>query len=71
MDLTVLRNYIVVAREQNITRASKLIHITRPALSRQLFQLEEALGTKLFERSKYCIKLTEQGTFFTTERRRF
>lgn len=64
MDLTVLRNYIVVAREQNITRASKLIHITQPALSRQLFQLEEALGTKLFERSKYCIKLTEQGTFF-------
>lgn len=64
MDLSVLKNFIVVARELNITRASKLVHITQSALSRQMFQLEETLGTKLFERSKYCIKLTDKGLFF-------
>ena len=61
MELRVLRYFLVVAREENITRASQLLHITQPTLSRQLIQLEEELGVKLFKRSKYRIILTDEG----------
>ena len=61
MELRVLRYFLVVAREENITRASALLHITQPTLSRQLIQLEDELGVKLFKRSKYRIILTDDG----------
>ena len=44
MELRVLQYFLTVAREENITRAAKLLHITQPTLSRQLMQLEEELG---------------------------
>ena len=44
MELRVLRYFLVVAKEENITKAAKLLHITQPTLSRQLMQLEEELG---------------------------
>lgn len=61
MELRVLEYYLMVAREENITKAAKLLHITQPTLSRQLMQLEEELGTRLFEREKHRISLTEDG----------
>lgn len=61
MELRVLRYFLTVAREENITRASIILNITQPTLSRQLIQLEEELGTKLFERGKGRIRLTNQG----------
>lgn len=61
MEIRVLRYFLMVAREENITRAAELLHITQPTLSRQLMQLEEELGTKLFQRSKHNIYLTEDG----------
>lgn len=61
MELRVLRYFLIVAREENITRAAQLLHITQPTLSRQLMQLEEELGVKLFHRSKHHIVLTEDG----------
>ena len=61
MELRVLRYFLVVAREENITRAAQLLHITQPTLSRQLIQLEEELGVTLFKRSKYRIVLTDDG----------
>ena len=57
MELRVLRYFLVVAREENITRAAQLLHITQPTLSRQLIQLEEELGVTLFKRSKYRIEI--------------
>lgn len=51
----------MVAREENITKAANLLHITQPTLSRQLIQLEEELGTTLFHRNKHRIVLTEDG----------
>lgn len=60
MELRVLRYFLIVAREENITRAAQLLHITQPTLSRQLMQLEEELGVKLFHRSKHHIILTEE-----------
>ena len=61
MELRVLRYFLTVAREENITRAAALLHVTQPTLSRQLMQLEEELGVKLFQRSNHCIILTEEG----------
>ena len=61
MELRVLRYFLVVAREENITKAAALLHVTQPTLSRQLMQLEEELGVKLFHRGKYHVILTDEG----------
>lgn len=61
MELRVLTYFLMVAREENITKAANLLHVTQPTLSRQLMQLEEELGVKLFERSSHKIMLTEEG----------
>ena len=61
MELRVLNYFLMVAREENITKAAQLLHVTQPTLSRQLMQLEEELGVKLFQRSNHCIILTEEG----------
>ena len=47
MDIRVLNYFLMVAREENITRASQLLHITQPTLSRQLMQLEEEIGCQI------------------------
>ena len=61
MELRVLRYFQMVAREETITRAAQLLHVTQPTLSRQLMQLEDELGTKLFKRKNHSIFLTEDG----------
>ena len=60
MELRVLRYFLAVAREENITKVA-LLHVTQPTLSRQLMQLEEELGVKLFRRSQYRVILTDEG----------
>lgn len=64
MELRVLRYYLVVAREENITRAANILYITQPTLSRQMAELEEELNVKLFERTNRKISLTEAGILF-------
>lgn len=61
MDLRVLNYFLTVAREENFTRAAQMLHVTQPTLSRQIAQLEEDLGVKLFTRSNHNIILTEDG----------
>ena len=61
MELRVLRYFLTVAREENITKAAELLHVSQPAVSRQLAQLENELGVKLFVRSNHHIILTEDG----------
>ena len=61
MELRVLKYFLAVAREENITKAAALLHLTQPTLSRQLMQLEEELRVQLFRRSRYHIELTEDG----------
>lgn len=63
MELRILRYFLAVAREENISRAAEILHITQPTLSRQLMELEETLGVTLFHRSKKNrgITLTEEG----------
>ena len=61
MDIRVLRYFLAVAREENITRAAESLHIAQPTLSKQLMDLEKELGKKLFIRGKRKITLTEDG----------
>lgn len=61
MELRVLRYFLAVVREENITRAADMLHITQPTLSRQLSMLEEELGVKLMERGGRRIVLTSEG----------
>ena len=61
MEIRVLRYFLMVAREENITKAANLLHLTQPTLSRQLMQLEDELDVTLFRRSKHRIILTEDG----------
>ena len=61
MELRVLKYFLTVAREENITKAAALLHLTQPTLSRQLMQLEEELGVQLFHRGRYHIVLTDDG----------
>lgn len=61
MEIRVLRYFLAVAREESITKASETLHITQPTLSRQLSQMEEEVGARLFERGTRKIKLTNEG----------
>lgn len=61
MELRVLGYFLAVAREENFTRAAEQLHVTQPTLSRQIADLEEELGVKLFTRSNHNIVLTQDG----------
>lgn len=61
MEIRTLKSFLVIAREENITRAAGILHITQPSLSRQIMQMEEELGVKLFHRSRHHLVLTEEG----------
>ena len=60
MELYALRCFLTVVQEGNISRASEVLHITQPALSRKIAQLEEAVGVQLFMRGKHLL-LTDAG----------
>ena len=61
MDIRVLKYFLAVAREENITRAAESLHIAQPSLSKQIMELEEELGKQLLIRGKRKITLTEEG----------
>ena len=63
MDLKVLRSFVEIAREQSFTAAAEKLSVTQPTLSRQIADLEEELGQKLFERTTRSLELTEKGHF--------
>lgn len=61
MEFRVLKYFLTVVREESITRAADVLHITQPTLSRQLAQMEEEMGVKLFDRGTRKIVLTNEG----------
>ena len=64
MELRVLKYFLTVADEGNITRAADILHVTQPTLSRQLIELEDELGTALLIRGKRSVTLTDEGFLF-------
>lgn len=67
MELRTLKYFLAVATELNITHAAQKLNISQPPLSRQLAQLEEELGVKLFIRGKRRIQLTEEGKYLAQQ----
>lgn len=63
MDLRVLRYFIGIVKDGNISMAAQHLHVSQPALSRQIMELEEELGVTLFERGHRQIKLTQEGYY--------
>lgn len=61
MEIRVLNYFVETARQNSMTKAAKKLHLTQPTLSKQLKNLEDELGKKLFTRSKYNINLTPEG----------
>lgn len=61
MEFRVLRYFLEVARQENITAAAERLHVTQPTLSRQLMDLETELGKTLFNREHRRISLTDEG----------
>lgn len=61
MELRVLNYFLAIAREESFTKAANMLHVTQPTLSRQIADLEQELGVKLFVRSNHNIILTEDG----------
>ena len=64
MELRHICYFLAVAAELNFTRAAQKLCIAQPPLSRQIQDLEEELGVKLFERKPHALQLTEEGALF-------
>jgi DNA-binding transcriptional LysR family regulator len=69
MELRHLRYFIAVAQEENVSRAALKLHVSQPALSRQIRDLEDELGFALLERSAKSVRLTDAGKTFQGEAR--
>jgi DNA-binding transcriptional LysR family regulator len=61
MEIKSLRYFLAVAREENMTKAADMLHVTQPTLSKTLKSLEDELGKKLFTRHSFSISLTDEG----------
>ena len=69
MELRHLRYFVAVAETENVTRAATKLHVSQPALSRQVRDLEDEIGFPLLERSAKSVRLTAAGRTFLTEAR--
>ena len=61
MEIRVLRYFLEIAREGNMSRAAERLHVTQPTLSKQMKNLEQELGKKLFMRGSTSVSLTDEG----------
>jgi DNA-binding transcriptional LysR family regulator len=69
MEFHQLRYFVAAAETQSMTRAAERLHVSQPALSRQIALLEEEIGVLLFQRLKQRITLTDAGRFFLAKTR--
>jgi len=69
MELRHLRYFVAVAEAENVSRAALKLHVSQPALSRQIRDLEDELGFPLLERSAKSVRLTAAGRVFLDEAR--
>lgn len=69
MELNQVRAFLVLAEELHFGRAAQRLNVSQPPLSRQIRQLEEEIGTQLFERTSRSVKITPAGEAFRREAR--
>ena len=60
MEIRVLRYFLEIARENNMSRAAETLHVSQPTLSKQMKDLESELGKKLFRRGSTSVSLTDE-----------
>jgi DNA-binding transcriptional LysR family regulator len=70
MELRHLRYFVAVGEEQHYGRASRRLRVAQPALSRQIQDLEEEVGFKVFDRLPRGVKLSAAGKLFLEDARR-
>src|SRR5882724_8281342 len=70
MELRHLRYFVAVGEEQHYGRAAQRLHVARPALSRQIQDLEKEMGFVLFDRLPRGVRLNAAGRLFLTDARR-
>src|SRR5262245_31417174 len=70
MELSRLRSFIVLAERLHFGEAARLLHLSQPALIKQIRQLEDEVGAPLFDRGRHGARLTEVGSLFAEEARR-
>lgn len=69
MEIRVLRYFLEIAREGNMSRAAERLHVTQPTLSKQMKDLEQELGKKLFKRGSTSVSLTDEGMLLRKEQK--
>ncbi|MCX6874400.1 MAG: LysR substrate-binding domain-containing protein [Verrucomicrobia bacterium] len=69
MEFHQLRYFVAAAEAMSMSRAAERVHVSQPALSRQIALLEDELGVLLFDRVRKRIQLTGAGRFFLTKAR--
>lgn len=69
MELRHLRYFVAVAETENVSRAALKLHLSQPALSRQIRDLEQEIGFSLLERGAKSVRLTDAGRAFLEESR--
>ena len=70
VEFRLLRYAVVVSEELHFRRAAERLHLSQPSLSKQILQLEDFIGFKLFERTKQSVELTLAGQRFVAEARK-